>query len=67
MVYWLVGIVLFYILSTGPIIRLADHEYIPLSFTVVYQPLAWAVDLPVVGPHISLFLNEYVRLWDPDA
>ena len=58
---------LLYALSIGPVARLADNQSIDPSWMpvleVIYRPLEWSADLPIVGTVII----GYVGLWVPQS
>jgi hypothetical protein len=59
-VYWLMGLLVAYVLSTGPMAVLIHKGALSRdAFGVIYYPLKLAANVPGAGPA----LEGYVRLW----
>ena len=63
--FWVLGILVAYILSVGPVVGMASRRMIPEaaipSLIALYEPL----DLATREPAIRKLINGYINLWMP--
>jgi hypothetical protein len=51
-----------YVLSAGPMVWLARHDYVPIGWLEIYCPLEWSL---LEGPDWwGSILEAYGKLWD---
>jgi hypothetical protein len=57
---WMLSVLVFYVLSAGPITKLFLPRIIPEQFRVIYAPLWWLADHSTL---FSEFYEWYMHLW----
>ena len=60
-IYWVLGLLVVYVLSAGPVIDLAFKGVVPMTIIHVYEPLRFVIHMPVLGDALTSYLGWWCR------